>query len=64
MNLFPLVFALGAILFGALIVFFWPGMDPDFKRMLIAIVCVVCIICIVAVFWPLFAGHSMTVGTH
>ncbi len=62
MNLFPLLFALAAVLIGALLVAFWPGMDPDFKRMLVILVGIVCLVCIVAVFWPLLAGHSMVVG--
>lgn len=61
MNLFPLVIAVGFILLGAAIVYFWPTMDPSFKRMFIGVVAVAVVICIVAVFWPLFAGHGMTV---
>ncbi len=61
MNLFPLLFAILAILAGAVIVAVWPGMDAAFKRLLYIVIAIVVFVCIVAVFWPLMAGH-MTVG--
>lgn len=62
MNLFPLLIAVAFILIGAAVVYFWPAMDPSFKRMFVGVIAIAVVICIVAVFWPLFAGHSMTVG--
>ena len=61
MSLFPLVLALGFILIAALILRFWPSMDPSLKNMFIAVVGIAVLICLVAVVWPLFGGHGMTV---
>lgn len=61
MNLFPLVFALGAVLLGAAVTAVWPGMDPSYKRLFYIIIAIAVVVCILAVFWPLFAGH-MRVG--
>lgn len=61
MNLYPLIFAVAAILLGAVLTAVWPSMDASYKRLLYIVVAIVVVVCIIAVFWPLMAGH-MTVG--
>ncbi|HEV8448595.1 MAG TPA: hypothetical protein VGQ44_17315 [Gemmatimonadaceae bacterium] len=54
MNLYPLIFALIAIVLGAVVSAVWPNMDAQYKRLLYIVIAVVVVVCIIAVFWPLF----------